>query len=1130
MASFTSHQSGDWSIPTTWGGSGVPGSGDTVTVTAGTTVTVSTPQSALSITVGGNNGLLVVNAQLDLYLTTGTALLLNTGYNTTSPTLLELGPGGSIVGHPTTGNTTAIQIGGGSYNACAWQAIGTGWGSGQFCEISNAGAGVFQITNAGTNCGSFTGAYVKFNGLGSSSAASISAGGFYNSATGPGLLFDHARFIDCGQAQLGCNPSGAFRFNDVQFSGSLDPTYSANLTVSAPGTGIERTHDSVTYDKTLESSTDGMAYTNTVFGGDFTRPSAGLTMTMDHCAILKPNGNVSVCDGDVSNCYVCVINSGQDNAHYMTCGNPTTWNVTSCVFDGPLNAPTSDQGDCISATGGSTLTARYNIAVPIQSGAYAGYACGDMIPSAGTSTTTITAEHNTIVGQLGEYAAFYYGENYSKVGIYAYVRSNIVAVPTGSSDHTFIFGEFGGSSQVDACYAANITNNGGYGLATGTSYGYNAAFSTGTPGANDVYQNPSFVDPTRNLPNWWLSLGNTTTGTVLGDIQAAAAALNANPSLVASSLLPWVRAGYAPTNSAFKAASYSGDTSTTDAAGNAWPGSGPGIGAMGYVSAGPPPFDVTTPSATVAGPHEIDLSWDVATGGTSPYTYQLQRAPDVSGSAGGYTNVGSGGSALSYADTQLDPGVTYYYQVVVTDSTSPTPNVATSSATSATTTLPDIPNYALWWSRMVSFLPVFNAMMTAETDAEFKASLSDPLINHDGIYGAAQALAYYRPGNADLETYLANSLRLYRDDYVVFSGSAAGYYLFPEGLGLDYTANGDAASGTALVTLRNNGAYVSQPETTGEMADVGLSRETAYSILTQIIADQLGLVSWNQTQVEQLVDDALNHIAEWLGDPSIWLHGLNPATTFQQPFMMGITGIALGKYLDYIEGSKSSTDSRIVPALASLAVRMRERWWRPTTQDFIWPIYPDGTDHNPTTDNTVLNLESTNFFGWLYHRTGSNYFKTAGDEAFGGGIATTQIYFPKQWNQQYRWSFLYVGWREATPGSASNFYVLDPPFFQNGMAGEPSGTFLVVPLRPITGTFTPSDGGAGGSFSPPILKFVNSATPTGFTYSPAGAGTVTISTTNTAGLTDPAPIHYQASPRPPKTKVRYLPRRPIRPR
>ncbi|HEX2832283.1 MAG TPA: hypothetical protein VHW00_04670 [Thermoanaerobaculia bacterium] len=65
-APFTSTQSGDWSSASTWGGVGVPGSGDTVTITSNHVVSVTTAQVADTITLDSTTGnkMLVVSDTL----------------------------------------------------------------------------------------------------------------------------------------------------------------------------------------------------------------------------------------------------------------------------------------------------------------------------------------------------------------------------------------------------------------------------------------------------------------------------------------------------------------------------------------------------------------------------------------------------------------------------------------------------------------------------------------------------------------------------------------------------------------------------------------------------------------------------------------------------------------------------------------------------------------------------------------------------------------------------------------------------------------------------------------------------------------------------------------------------------
>lgn len=79
------------------------------------------------------------------------------------------------------------------------------------------------------------------------------------------------------------------------------------------------------------------------------------------------------------------------------------------------------------------------------------------------------------------------------------------------------------------------------------------------------------------------------------------------------------------------------------------------------------------------------VSSAVATGGaTTPYTYQWYR-----GSSSGFTpgtgNIISGATSLLLADTGLTAGTQYYYKMVASDSTTPTPVSSTSSALAVAT-------------------------------------------------------------------------------------------------------------------------------------------------------------------------------------------------------------------------------------------------------------------------------------------------------------------------------------------------------------------------------------------------------------------------------------------------------------
>lgn len=82
-----------------------------------------------------------------------------------------------------------------------------------------------------------------------------------------------------------------------------------------------------------------------------------------------------------------------------------------------------------------------------------------------------------------------------------------------------------------------------------------------------------------------------------------------------------------------------------------------------------------------------------------------------------------------------------------------------------------------------------------------------------------------------------------------------------------------------------------------------------------------------------------------------------------------------------------------------------------------------------------------------------------------------------------------------------------------GQVGVASAAFTVGANGTISGshTVTPSDGGAGGTFSPTTVT-ISAGTPTAtFTYTPSTVGARTISATDAGGYTAPATISYTAS-------------------
>ena len=77
---------------------------------------------------------------------------------------------------------------------------------------------------------------------------------------------------------------------------------------------------------------------------------------------------------------------------------------------------------------------------------------------------------------------------------------------------------------------------------------------------------------------------------------------------------------------------------------------------------------------------------------------------------------------------------------------------------------------------------------------------------------------------------------------------------------------------------------------------------------------------------------------------------------------------------------------------------------------------------------------------------------------------------------------------------ASGFTCTGP---STASAGAPSSPFIVTPNGLLTGTITPSDGGAGGTFTPASLSWSAAFAAQSFTYTGSAPGTVTITMVTT---------------------------------
>lgn len=175
-----------------------------------------------------------------------------------------------------------------------------------------------------------------------------------------------------------------------------------------------------------------------------------------------------------------------------------------------------------------------------------------------------------------------------------------------------------------------------------------------------------------------------------------------------------------------------------------------------------------TTSATIASGTSVALAVTAASGGTGPYNYQFQRAPDVAGSPGSFANVGPNSTSLTYTNTGLTTRTPYWYQCVTTDANSNTvpsnavniiPGVATafyvnsvlgndsnpgtSAGSGAWLTLAHV-------SSITNFIPGDSISLTS--GQTFPGTLT---ITNSGIFGALIEIGTTGAGAATIHTTVA---------------------------------------------------------------------------------------------------------------------------------------------------------------------------------------------------------------------------------------------------------------------------------------------------------------------------------------------------------------------------------------
>jgi hypothetical protein len=517
--SFTSNGTGggNWSSAATWGGAGVPGTGDNVTITGSDTVTVTDARTCNSVqldTTGGVKKLDVSGTGALVLQSTGNALLINapaSGSNTVQLNggALTLTTGDILIaGGTSTVGRLDFNTGGGTFTA--QQMLFTGTPSNAQVTFSTGAGSVFLSGNLG-NGGSITsgGSTFTFNGTGgqtingytfnnltiakASGTATLNGAVFVNGnlTISSGLLDDGGNQITLnagGMSNVNIGSTGVLKLGAAALATSFPLNINSSNVFFSPGSVVvyhagltQSINTSFSYRRLWLTTTGGNvthSFTGTLnVAEDLTVNDNGVNTTtlsvgtgsLDVNTDINGDGDVSVSSGFIN------LGGSWSNSVGLTAGVTST-----IVYDGSSaqNVRAATYGNLsITKTGGTATLA----GATITNGA---------LGISGTGTLATNGNPLTVSGAFGNSATFDAGtSNVTFLG--ALTNTGTVLSPNA----TFILG--GSSPQVWSSNPGAITVSGlQISNATGVTIGNNTSVtgSLTLNGGNVTINGSFFVD------------------------------------------------------------------------------------------------------------------------------------------------------------------------------------------------------------------------------------------------------------------------------------------------------------------------------------------------------------------------------------------------------------------------------------------------------------------------------------------------------------------------------------------------------------------------------------------------------------------------------------------------------------
>lgn len=575
MAAKTTSAAGSFTDDTKWTGAVAPvDAADTLTINHAMTWA---PSSSSSFQIGTGTGVALTFGSAGSLTITGAGAFTLTlagstaGGNTLARELVVNATNGAVtinIDATGAGSGFTMLVGntydGGSppYNAGGWALNGN----------ATYGITVASLPSDGSKNSNFSGgsngarnhidaSYVTFRRIGTSS---VNAFAPHMDVRNKTHTWNRVTLESCGEIAIAgdANWTESLSYTGVVSTSTLtdgSTKYPLNVSFGA-GTGT-RTFTECVWDKTIKIiAPRGLSFVDSYFHNGWSGTAGTSTgATWDRCFIRQTFDSLITSFG-ITNSFRYWDNPAGSNPHWDNLNGSATGTVTythtgnAYYYNG--NDAAGNVITCASSNTTMSIVASNNLVLPNG----AGVSSGTFLTSNGAvgNGFNITANHNTldVRGTYG-FEIGHLQPGADTTNRYASVKSNLfIGGTTGYKcfdvDPVLITDLMTpGNTNYNGSYQIKTTS--GTGGFTNEGKGYAAKWSA-TPGTNDIDgQDPQFVNSAVSLAAWDLSLGGAGTNT------AAAARVQSTPTLAAT-LVSYIKAGYAPSNSIYRNAGHDGVT------------------------------------------------------------------------------------------------------------------------------------------------------------------------------------------------------------------------------------------------------------------------------------------------------------------------------------------------------------------------------------------------------------------------------------------------------------------------------------------------------------------------------------------------------------------------------------------